>query len=262
MYTTIIVSIILGWLAGWLVNYFADVLPITRRFSQPACQECDISFTWKDYLLFRPCKNGHSRKIRFWIIQLIILAASVYSWVKPPSKVGYFLGLVLIIYFGVVFVIDLEHRLILHPTSIFGALLGLTVGIVAHGISPTLLGGLGGLLIMLAFYGFGVLFSHIRAKRLRAMGQEADDEEALGSGDVILVTIIGFIVGWPLIWLCILYSILLGGLISLLLILWLVISRNYTKNALMTFIPYGPYFIIIASMIIFFPKILAMIVPH
>jgi hypothetical protein len=165
-------------------------------------------------------------------------------------------------------VIDLEHRLILHPTSIFGAFLGLIVGIANHKIGtalwdriwPTLLGGLGGLLIMLTFYGLGVLFTRIRAKRLLAIGQEPDDEEALGSGDVILVTILGFIVG-PLIWFCLLYGILLGGLVSLLIILWLVISGKYKKNALMTFIPYGPYFIITAALIIYFPKLLAMIVP-
>jgi prepilin signal peptidase PulO-like enzyme (type II secretory pathway) len=199
--------------------------------------------------------------MRTWIVQTIILAASVYTWVKPPAKLGYFLGLILIIYFGVVFVIDLEHRLILHPTSIFGALLGLTVGTIAHGIWPTLLGGLGGLLIMLAFYGLGVLFTHVRTKRMLAMGQEADDEEALGSGDVILVTILGFIVGWPLIWLCLLYGILLGGLVSLIIILWLVISGKYKRNALMTFIAYGPYFIATAALIVYFPRLLAMIVP-
>jgi hypothetical protein len=261
MSTTLVVSIIFGWLAGWLVNYFADVLPITRRFSQPTCPQCDAPFTWQDYLFFRACQNGHPRKARLWIVQILLLAASVYSSIKPPSKLGYFLGLILIIYFGVIFVIDLEHRLILHPTSIFGALLGLTVGTVAHGISATLLGGLGGLLIMLTFYGLGVLFTRIRSKRLLAMGQEIDDEEALGSGDVILVTILGFIVGWPLIWLCLLYGILLGGLFSLLIILSLIISGNYTKNALMTFIPYGPYFITTAALIIYFPKLLALIVP-
>ena len=95
-------------------------------------------------------------------------------------------------------------------------------------------------------------------KRLLAMGQEADDEEALGSGDVILVTILGFIVGWPLIWLCLLYGILLGGLVSLLLILWLVVSGKYKTSALMTFIPYGPYFITTAALIVYFPKLLAM----
>jgi leader peptidase (prepilin peptidase)/N-methyltransferase len=199
--------------------------------------------------------------MRLWIVQIILLAASIYTSIKPPLKLGYFLGLILIIYFGLVFVIDLEHRLILHPTSIFGVFLGLIVGTVAHGILPTLLGGLGGLLIMLTFYGFGVLFTRVRAKRLLAIGQEPDDEEALGSGDVILVTILGVIVGWPLIWLCLLYGILLGGLVSLVIILWLIISGRYKTDALMTFIPYGPYFIITASLIIYFPKILALIVP-
>jgi len=261
MSITLIVSIILGLFAGWLVNYLADVLPVTRSFSQPTCPQCGADFGWRDYLLLRPCQNGHPRKLRLWIVQIILLAANVYTFIQPPPKLGYFFGLILMIYFGVVFVIDLEHRLILHPTSIFGVVLGLIVGIVAHGVSPTLLGGLGGLLIMLAFYGLGVLFARVRAKRMLAMGQEADDEEALGSGDVILVTILGFIVGWPLIWLCLLYGILLGGLVSLFIVLWLIISGKYKTSALMTFIPYGPYFVTTAALIVYFPRFLAMLVP-
>lgn len=261
MSITLIVPILLGCIAGYLVNYIADVLPFTRRLSHPACQQCNTAFAWKDYLTFRSCANGHSRKIRPWFVMASILTASVYTWINPPSKIGYLLGIILIIYFGVVFVIDMEHRLILHPTSIFGALLGLIVGTVSHGIRDTLLGGLGGLLIMLAFYYFGVLFSRMRTKRLLAMGQEADDEEALGAGDVILVTVLGLILGWPLIWFGLLFGILLGGFFSLLLILWLVITRKYEKNALMLFIPYGPYFIISAFMIVYFPKFIQMIVP-
>ena len=267
MSTTLVVSIILGLLAGWVVNYLADVLPSTRSFSQPTCPQCNTSFTWQDYFFFRPCKNGHTRKIRLWIVQTIILATSVYTSIKPPSKIGYFLGLILIIYFGVIFVIDLEHRLILHPTSIFGALLGLIVGIIANGNYPSmlgrilsaLLGGLIGFLIMLTFYYLGVLFTRIRAKRMLAMGQEADDEEALGSGDVILVTILGLIVGWKWILSCLLYGILLGGIVSLLLLLWLVINGKYKTSALMVFIPYGPYFITTAALIIYFPNLLPMI---
>jgi prepilin signal peptidase PulO-like enzyme (type II secretory pathway) len=261
MSITLIVSLLLGWLAGWLVNYFADVLPLTRRFTQPTCLQCDTPFGLKEYLLYQPCKNGHPRKMRLWIIQVLILAASIYTWISPPLKIGYFLGLVLIIYFGVIFVIDLEHRLILHPTSIFGAFLGLIVGTIAHGIGPTLRGGLGGLLIMSALYFLGVLFTRIRAKRIIAMGQEPDDEEALGAGDVILITILGFILGWPLIWFGLLMGILLGGFFSLLIILWMVIIGGYKQNALMMFIPYGPYFITSAFLIVYFPKFLAMIVP-
>ncbi len=261
MSATLIIPLILGWLAGWLVNYLSDVLPVTRRFSRPRCPLCGALFTWQGYLFFRPCLNDHRRRLRLWIVQIAITALSVYIWVNPPSKLGYFPGLILLAYFGVVFVIDLEHRLILHPTSIFGAVIGLVVGIVAHGTGPTLLGGLGGFLIMLVFYYLGVLFTRIRARRLKAMGQEPDDEEALGSGDVILVTILGLIVGWPLIWLCLLYGILLGGLVSLLIIVWLIASGRYKTNALMTFIPYGPYFIATAGLIVYFPKLLAMVVP-
>jgi len=261
MSATLIIPLLLGWLAGWLVNYLSDVLPITRRFSRPRCQKCGHPYPLQDYLLFRSCPNGHSRRMRLWVVQIILTALSIYTWVNPPSKLGYFLGLILLTYFGVIFVIDFEHRLILHPTSIFGAALGLIVGSIAHGITLTLLGGLGGLLIMLSFYFLGVLFTRFRASRMRAAGQEPDDEEALGSGDVILVTVLGLILGWPFIWLCLLYGILLGGLVSLLIVLWLIASGRYKTSALMTFIPYGPYFLVTAGLTIYFPKLLAMVVP-
>lgn len=188
-------------------------------------------------------------------------AVSINTWMNPPSKIEYLLGIILLTYFGTVFVIDMEQRLILHPTSIFGVVLGLIVGTVSHGVKATLLGGLGGLLIMLGFYYFGVLFARIRTKRMLALGQEADDEEALGAGDVILATILGLMLGWPLIWFGLLLGILLGGFFSLMLILWLVVTRKYGKNALMLFIPYGPYFIMSAFLIIFFSKFVQMMLP-
>lgn len=188
-------------------------------------------------------------------------AVSINTWMNPPSKIEYLLGIILLTYFGTVFVIDMEQRLILHPTSIFGVVLGLIVGTVSHGVKATLLGGLGGLLIMLGFYYFGVLFARIRTKRMLALGQETDDEEALGAGDVILAAILGLMLGWPLIWFGLLLGILLGGFFSLMLILWLVVTRKYGKNALMLFIPYGPYFIMSAFLIIFFSKFVQMMLP-
>lgn len=256
-----IIPAIVGWLIGWVVNYLSDVLPATRRFSTPACQQCSAAYSLTDYLLFRPCPNGHARGARVWIVQGILLALSVYIWNQPPSKFGYWAGVALLIYLGTVFVIDMEHRLILHPTSFVGSLLALGLGTVSHGLVPTLLGGLAGLLIMLVFYYLGVWFAKVRAKRMRAQGQEVDDEEALGAGDVILVTVLGFLVGWPLIWFCILFSILLGGLVSFFLVIGLLLTKRYETNALMVFIPYGPYFLIGATLIVFFPNFLAAIVP-
>ncbi|MFN3490726.1 MAG: prepilin peptidase [Anaerolineales bacterium] len=260
MTISLIIPFIVSWLAGTIVNYLADVLPITRRLTQPTCLQCNRSFTWKDYLLFQYCKNGHARNKRTWATHAIIFLISMYAWFQAP-KMGYWLGMILLIYLGVVFVIDIEHRLILHPTSIFGSFLTLGLGIYTRGIVPTLLGGLLGFIILLAFYYFGVLFARLRAKRMQAQGLPADDEEALGSGDVILATILGFLVGVDLIWFCILMSILLGGMFSFFLILRLIISGKYNKNALMMFIPYGPYFIISAFLMIYFPAAIQFFLP-
>lgn len=255
------IPLLLGWSSGWAVNYLADVLPVTRQFSQPACLQCGASFSVADYLFFRPCPNGHARPMRVWLAQGSMLALSVYSFANPPQDFGYWAGMVLLTYFGVVFVIDMEHRLILHPTSVAGSLLALTLGTVSHGLAATLWGGLGGLLILLVFYYFGVLFSKMRARRLQARGIEADDEESLGQGDVILATVLGLLVGWPLIWFLILISTLLGGIISLFLVIGWTVTRRYQANALTTFIPYGPYFILGALLIVYFPALLKALVP-
>src|SRR5262245_27681486 len=121
----LLIPLLIGWLGGWVVNYLADTLPITRRLSRPTCSKCGDEYPWGVYLLFGPCpQNGHGRGWRAWLVQFILVAISLYTW-SHPHPMGYALGMVLIVYFAVVFVIDLEHRLILHPTSLVGALLGL-----------------------------------------------------------------------------------------------------------------------------------------
>ncbi len=257
-----IIPILIGWALGYTVNYFGDVLPDTRRFTHPVCQKCGNALPLLDYLTGQRCRKcGHPRFFRLWGIILVMAIASVYIWREPPNKLGYVLGLVLITYFATVFIIDLEHRLILHPTSIVGGLLGLSAGWLSHGLIPTLIGGLAGLGIMLILYYFGVLFSRLRARRLRTFGAAADDEEALGAGDVILAGILGLALGWPLIWFGLLLGILLGGLYGLILVIAMNITRKYQGKALMVFMPYGPFFILSAFFIIYLPNLVLHVVP-
>jgi leader peptidase (prepilin peptidase)/N-methyltransferase len=258
----IVIPLIVGWVGGWIVNYLADVLPVTRRFSQPACLHCNATRTWQDYLLFRACRScGKRRTIRVWLVQLFLMAISVYTWISPPTRLGYALGLLILLYFSMDFVIDIEHRLILHPTSIFGVILGLGAGTVRQGLVPTLIGGLAGFGIMFFFYLLGLLFARMRARKMRAAGMETDDEEALGAGDVILSTILGLFLGWPMTWFGLLLGILLGGVISILLVLGLFITRQYKEKAWMVFIPYGPYFLISAFMLMYLPTWIKVVVP-
>jgi len=257
----LLLPMLAGLVGGWIINYVADVLPITRRLSRPVCAKCGREYPLGSYMLFRHCSNcGHGRGLRPWIVLGIMSAISLYTWINP-HRMGYALGMLLVMYFAVVFVIDLEHRLILHPTSIVGALLGLGIGLWVNGLVSTLIGGLAGFAIMFALYYLGVLFSKYRAGRLKAQGLEADDEEALGAGDVILSGILGFVLGWPFIWFGLLLGILLGGIIGVVLILILVISQRYRKQALMVFMPYGPFFIASAFFILFLPNWIVHVVP-
>jgi leader peptidase (prepilin peptidase)/N-methyltransferase len=203
------------------------------------------------------------RSLRTWLVQIVAVTSFVYFWLFPSKALGIPLGMVVLIYFGIITVIDLEHRLILHPTSLGGPVLGLIVGTYIHsridqnglliGVGKSLLGGLFGFAIMFLLYQFGALVARYRVRRMQAAGQADDEEEALGGGDVYLAGVLGLMLGWPFIWNALVLGILLGGLISLLLIVVLLARRRYTSEALMTFIPYGPYFIASAFFFLFGP---------
>src|SRR5574340_203988 len=194
------VPVIVGLTSAVLVSYLADELPRMRRLSWPECDNCGAVYPMSSYISGQACRNcAKPRGLRFWLVMVGQLALSVFIWLQP-NRIGFLPGIVLLTYFAVVVVIDMEHRLILWPTSVFGGLLAIGIGWWLHGPIPTALGGLAGFAIMTAFYYLGVLFTRIRAHRLEATGQAVDDEEALGSGDVTLATILGLLLGWPLIW--------------------------------------------------------------
>lgn len=258
---TLLFPILVGWFAGLFVNYASDVLPVTRRFSQPNCFNCQSAFSWLDYLTLRACRNcGTRRNLRTWIVQIMAVASFTYFWLFPPSGLGLSLSLIVLTYFGVIIVIDLEHRLILHPTSIFGAVLGLIVGTylysknggILSGLLTSILGGVAGFGIMFGLYQLGALVARIRSRKMRAAGQAEDDEEALGGGDVFLTGVLGLMLGWPNIILGITAGALIGGVVALLALVQYLIKRRYAENSLMIFIPYGPSLVLGAFYILYF----------
>lgn len=210
--------------------------------------------------MLRACRNcGTRRSLRTWLVLLLTIASFAYFWLFPPNALGSPISMIVLIYFGIITVIDLEHRLILHSTSLVGAVLGLIVGTYIHshtdgflgGIGNSLLGGLFGFGVMFLLYQFGTLVARFRARKMQAAGQADDEEEALGGGDVYLLGVLGLMLGWPLIFNALILGILFGGAVSLLFVVGLLISRRYSSEALMTFIPYGPYFIISAFYLLF-----------
>lgn len=237
----------LGFAAGALVNYLADVLPYKRALVQPFCLACGEPQSLGNYLIWpRKCENcGQNHSLRVWIVEFVFIVAALWLWQFPPQKLNFVLGLILLVYFGVVFVIDIEHRLIMHPVSITGAILGLGIGIWLHGLTSTLLGGAAGFGIMLGLYALGGLFARGMA-RLRG---EQLEEEALGFGDVNLTGVLGLILGYPGILMGLVLAILLGGLVSGLYLLSMLVLRRFKA---FTAIPYGPFLILGATILLYF----------
>ena len=238
---------ILGWAAGALINYLSDVLPYRRKLAEPFCLVCEEKFPLLNYLLFpRTCPDcGASRRFRTWLVELLSIALVVWMWKSPPQGFGFWMGLLLLIYFGVVVVIDMEYRLILHPVSIAGAIGALGLGIWANGLLLTLLGGVAGYGIMLAFYLLGNLFSKVVSRRRGGVGPG----DALGFGDVNLSGVLGLLLGWPLILPALFLAILIGGVVSLFYMLVMALLRRF--QALMA-IPYGPFLVAGAALLIYF----------
>ncbi len=238
----IVLALVTGWIAGWIVNYLTDVLPVTRRFSQPACPKCDHVYRWGDYLLLRNCPAcGNPRSLRTLLVQAFMTTAVVLFWIFP-QLLPFPIVVVLLVYLAIVFVTDIEHRVVLHPVSWAGAILGFGIGIYLHSLKDTLLGGVCGFGVMLLLYYVGVLYIRIMAKR---RGIPAD-EVALGFGDVNLGGVLGLLLGWPSIVLGLLFTVVTGGLVSLIIIIVKIASKKYTASMA---IPYAPFLILSAFLL-------------
>jgi len=236
-----------GVVAGWVANYLADVLPVDRKISVPICLNCGLPQSLGDYLLLRGCeKCGKNRSVRTWIVIFVFVALGIILWLYPPERMPSWMAMILLLYLGVVAIIDVEHRLILHVVSLAGAVLGLGIGVFLHGWVSTLIGGFAGFSMMLGLYLLGELFGRLMAK-LR--GQTVD-EVALGFGDVNLSGVLGLILGWPGITACLLGAILLGGLISGFYLIGMLLVKRYKP---FTALPYAPFLILAAVALLFRP---------
>ncbi len=232
-----LIPVILGGIAGLATNYLADVLPITRSFSLPVCRTCETPFRMVDYLLMRPCRAcGTGPYWRRWAVLAVYLIASLATWIHPAHRMGYYVGLALLVYLGVVVVIDLEYRVVLTQVSLAGVLIGGAIGLWTRGFVPTFLGGAAGFGIMLILYFLGGLY----ARWINRRSPEPSDEVALGFGDVNLNGILGLVLGWPVIVVGLLTGIVAGGVVSLVYILILAALRKYK---LFTAIPYAPFLV-------------------
>lgn len=162
----------------------------------------------------------------------------------PPERFGFWLSLPYFLYFALVFIMDVEYRVVLYEVIGAGILLAIPMGIYWNGWLKTLLGGAAGFGIMFILYYFGILFNRWMSKK---RGEEIE-EVALGFGDVNLSGVLGLLLGWPKIAISLFFSVVVGGIFSGLYLLVSVLARRYRP---FTAIPYAPFLVIIAIILFY-----------
>jgi len=236
----ILLFAILGLVIGSFLNVCIDRLPRSKSIVFPPshCEACQHKLSVRDlipvfsYLRLRGrcryCQASIPRKLLWVELATAVIFALLYWHYGLSAEL-----VVMIFYaclFTIVFVIDLEHGLILnkvvYPSMVVALLLALLprpwfTQWVITGVANAALGGAVGFVIFL----------------LIALASRG----GMGWGDVKLAALIGLATGFPLVFLAIIMGAILGGIVAVALVIAKKRKRRQT-------IPFGP-FLALAAMV-------------
>jgi leader peptidase (prepilin peptidase)/N-methyltransferase len=231
---------LLGLVVGSFLNVCIDRLPRNESIVYPPshCAVCQHKLAVKDlipvfsYLRLhgrcRYCQASIPRKL-FWVeLATGLIFALLYWHYGLSAELG-----VMAFYaclFIIIFVIDLEHGLILNKVVYPGMVVALLLALLPRpwltqwlvtGIANAALGGA---------VGFVILFLIAIVSR-----------GGMGWGDVKLAALIGLATGFPLVFFSLIMGAILGGIVAVAL----MIAKKKTRRET---IPFGP-FLAVAAMI-------------
>ena len=246
---SLVVFCVIGLPIGGLLNVLADYLPRRELPGPPMCASCSKPHRWSRWLAVtgyllaggRCAHCGARIRLRHLFTELVTVLLFAFLQQRYTPAPRLFFETIYTAIFVLLFVIDLEHKLILHVTTLPAILLAAVgsffLGRENYNWRVALVGGATGFLLVLGMYLLGHLFVRTVERR---RGQKIG-EIAFGFGDVTLTTFIGLVVGFPNVVFALLLGIVLGGIGGA--AYWLVkavIRRDYSP---FTAIPYGPFLI-------------------
>lgn len=222
---------LVGVLVGGLVNLLADDLPEKRSPGRPRCSQCEQDHQpahWLAVVRWPAARGrcphcGGKERLRPLLVELGLALIFGLLWLRSGDWTAELIILSLFFsIFVLVLVTDMEHRLILHTVTFPSVVLALLVSPITVGLRSAAGGAVVGFVVFLLLY---------------LLGQRLFGPGALGFGDVTLATVIGAMVGFPMVIVALLCGILAGGVISL----GLVLTR---RRRLTSKVPYGPFLLI------------------
>lgn len=229
---------IFGIIIGSFLNVCIYRIPLKESIGFPAshCPNCNTYFRAMDLVpilsfLFSQGKCKYCAKeisFQYPIIEFINGLVYLLLYLKFGYSIEFLGYAVLCSILIVVAVIDYYHKIIPDTINIFGLIFGLIFHAINFSNFSNLLQYIFGFLIG---GGFLLLIAVL-------------SKGAMGGGDIKLMAVLGFWLGWKFTLLILFLSFFLGGLISIILILLKIKGRKDT-------IPFGP-FIVLATMVTVF----------
>jgi leader peptidase (prepilin peptidase)/N-methyltransferase len=219
----------LGLIVGSFLNVCIHRLPLRESVAWPSsrCPHCRAELKAYDnipvlsYLMLRGrCRScGKSISVQYPIVELLtgLLFLSAFILFDPPLLYQRLLFACAMV---VLFVIDLEHRILPDVITLPGIVAGLLFSLfLPPGWLDSLIGlALGGGSLWL----MGEIYFRIR------------HEEGMGFGDVKMLAMIGAFLGWKLMLLTLIISSFIGSIVGISMI---VLKRGDMKYAL----PFGTF---------------------
>lgn len=245
-----ILAALLGWLVGGVVNLLADDLPPLGEAEgvgpvrSPHCPRCGAARPGLRALaLVRLATGGRCSACgapdgwRPAIVEaaFALVFAALTFWAQG-DPLTFLLGAVVVSVYGLICVIDIEHRLILWRTVWVSALALVAVGLLRPdmGWQKSLLGGVIGFVLVFGLFLLGQAYGRWVARRRG----EPLDEVAFGGGDVNLAALVGLTVGWPGVLVALFIGIAVGGVFAIGLIAVQLLRGRYDPHQP---IAYGPF---------------------
>ncbi len=237
----------LGLLVGALLNHAANVLPRRQALGQPPrCRTCEADLPLRQWFSIAALASGRRcaqcqepLPWRGLILEIITALLFAFLWRAYGPSWPLALFTLFTVIFELVFVIDLEHRLILnvviYPAIVFAAAASFFRPDLGYRLA--LLGGALGFVLVLLIYLAGPLFVRLWSR----MRGETTTEVPFGFGDVKLALYIGLVVGFPAVVFALIIGMLLAGLgAALFIVARRSLGRRYVA---LTAIPYGPFLV-------------------
>lgn len=229
----IILFLIYGLLIGSFLNVCIYRIPSRISIVKPpsSCGSCGHRLSFTDMI---PVANyitnkgkcrycGTSYSVQYPLIELLNGLMYVFVYIKLGLTINTVLYGLLISILITLSIIDLKHKIIPDSLNIAGLIIGIIYIIINKGILKSIIGSFIGLVLFLAI---------------------AVITNAMGGGDIKLMTVLGLIFGIKGVLFITLFSFILGAVISVGLLILKIQSRKDE-------IPFGP-FISLASLIYIF----------